>query len=51
MLAFETTKKGLAHASPKRHFSLTCARQPTLCQNIISKTSQLLMHLLYHKRA
>ena len=43
-------KKELAHASPKRHFSLTCARQPTLCQNIISKTSQLLMHLLYHKR-
>lgn len=51
MLTFKTTKKGLAHASPKRHFSLTCARQPTLCQNIISKTSQLLMHLLYHKRA
>ena len=26
---YNSHKKGLAHASPKRHFSLTCARQPT----------------------
>nr|DAF79223.1 MAG TPA: hypothetical protein [Caudoviricetes sp.] len=27
-----TIKKELAKANSKRHFSLTCARQPTLCQ-------------------